>query len=32
MSNVLTIGIAEVGVVSGQAEVITYALGSCIGV
>lgn len=32
MSNVLTIGIAEIGVVSGQSEVITYALGSCIGV
>lgn len=32
MSSVLTIGIAEMGVVSGQDEVITYALGSCIGV
>lgn len=32
MSNVATVGIAEMGVVQGEDQLITYALGSCIGV
>ncbi|QIB68408.1 chemotaxis protein CheD [Aminipila butyrica] len=32
MSSVATVGIAEMGVVRGEDQLITYALGSCIGV
>lgn len=32
MSSVVTVGIAEMGVVKGEDQLITYALGSCIGV
>lgn len=32
MSNVATVGIAEMGVVKGDDKLITYALGSCVGV
>lgn len=32
MSNIATVGIAEMGVVKGDDKLITYALGSCIGV
>lgn len=32
MNRMVTIGIAEMGVVKGQDQLITYALGSCIGV
>ncbi len=32
MSNIVTVGIAEMGVVKGDDQLITYALGSCVGV
>ncbi|QHI71925.1 chemotaxis protein CheD [Aminipila terrae] len=32
MSSMATVGIAEMGVVKGEDQLITYALGSCIGV
>ncbi|MBE6033230.1 MAG: chemotaxis protein CheD [Clostridiales bacterium] len=32
MSNIATVGIAEMGVVKGDDKLITYALGSCVGV
>lgn len=32
MSNMLTVGIAEMGVIKGENKLITYALGSCVGV
>ncbi len=32
MSNMATVGIAEMGVVKGDDKLITYALGSCVGV
>ena len=32
MSSMVTIGIAEMGAVKGTGQLITYALGSCVGV
>ncbi len=32
MSSVVTVGIGEMGVVQGEDSLITYALGSCVGV